>query len=101
MQIGFFYSEVFTLYKSRGWATLGRYLQSKRNSLYEHMWKITANPKLEQVKILVIGKHLANQFHQAVICRKKLYEWNLDLADGLQRMVSYYVSGMVSPRHEG
>lgn len=39
--------------------------------------------RLEQIKILVIGKHpLDSLFHRAVV-RKKLFEWNQQNTEGM------------------
>lgn len=71
-----FFNNDFYLAQGLG-TTRGRELESKTHGLCRYMWKITAIPRLKQVKIVLIGE----VSWESVLRGKKLLRWNLHLTN--------------------
>lgn len=70
-----FYNDIHPIQGPR--ATGGREIQSKKHSLCWYMGKIMVGSRIEQVKIVVIRKHLLGSHFHKLVCGKKLIGWNL------------------------
>lgn len=51
-----------------------------------YVGKITVNPRLKEVKLIVIEENiLLSLFHKSAVLGKKLFKWNILHTNGIQR----------------
>lgn len=61
--------------------------KGKRRNICRCVGKITLNPRLDEVKIVVVEKASSTHgilFHEKTLLGKKVFEWNLLLTKGIR-----------------